>query len=235
MKHLVLICFGLILSLMGGCSKSLKVHMLSGSKEYNSAESLALWSEHLENRYGIESSFTWSEDKAKTVTNLEALKDADVLVVFCRRWELEGEQAQAIIDWCESGKPVLAIRTASHAFQFYKEFDSKILGGNYSGHGPAEDEVSIQIVDENSSDPLLEGLAPWQRPGKVYRNPEIAQDCQVLLRAQSPLEDQAVAWKRVNGEQRVFYTSLGLPDDFQNPKFVGLLDRALHWVAEARP
>lgn len=231
MRRVVTLCLFLGVGLITGCSEPIKVHMLSGSNEYRSADALRLWAEHLESEYGIESSVTWSEDKAKSVDGLEALADADVLIVFCRRWELEGDQAQAIIDWCESGKPILAIRTASHAFEFYKEFDSKILGGNYSGHGPAEDSVRIQIVDEQKASPMLRGLDPWERPGKVYRNPEIAEDCSVLLRAVSTLENQPVAWTRERAGQRVFYTSLGLPEDFRQADFVALLDRALFWAA----
>lgn len=231
MNPVVAICFSVTLLFMAGCSKPLKVHMLSGSNEYRSNESLTKWAERLEGRYRVECSLTLSGDKAKSVDGLGALEEADVLVVFCRRWELEGVQEQVIVDWVESGKPIIGIRTASHAFEFYKEFDSEILGGDYSGHGPAEDEVRIQIMDGMSKDPLLEGVRSWARPGKVYRNPEIAVDCEVLLEAESLLERQPVAWRRQFGQQRVFYTSLGLPEDFQSEQFLSVLERALLWVS----
>lgn len=212
-------------------AEPVRVHMLSGSAEYRSEESLLGWAERLEELYGVQSSFSLGTDKVAAVAGLEGLEKADVLVVFCRRWELEGEQAQRIVDWCEAGKPVLAIRTASHAFQFYQEFDSKVLGGSYSGHGPAEEGIRIQIVEANASDPILYGLEGWTRPGKLYRNPELAADVEALLRASSPTEEAPVAWKRVNGTQRVFYTSLGVPTDFRDERFLGMLERALFWAA----
>lgn len=228
-RSILFIC---ILSFLGlAQAEPLRVHMLSGSKEYRSEESLQQWAERLQRLYDVESSFSLATDKVASVEGLEGLESADVLVVFCRRWVLEGEQAQRIVDWCESGKPVLAIRTASHAFEFYKEFDAKILGGNYSAHGPAEDGIRIQIVEANAGDPILYGLKNWKRPGKLYRNPGIAADAKVLLHAESPTESGPVAWKRVNGEQRVFYTSLGVPADFESEAFLGMLDRALFWVA----
>lgn len=228
MKRLLFLASLLLLASLAQ-AEPLRLHMLSGSEEYKSESSLKSWAERLQELYDVECSFTLATDKVAKVEGLEGMAEADVLVVFCRRWVLEGEQAQRIVDWCESGKPVLAIRTASHAFEFYKEFDSKILGGNYSGHGPAEDAIRIEIVD--ASDPLAYGLKSWTRPGKLYRNPEIADDARVILAAKSPTEASPVAWKKTNGEQRVFYTSLGTPADFGDERFLGLLDRALFWVA----
>ncbi|MDQ8199850.1 ThuA domain-containing protein [Pelagicoccus enzymogenes] len=217
-----------------GFGEPLRLHLLSGSEEYQSEKSLSVWAERLQELYGVQCTFSLGTDKVDTVDGLEAMDEADVLVVFCRRWILQGEEAQRIVDWCEQGKPVLAIRTGSHAFEFYKEFDSKILGGDYSGHGPAEDGIRIEIVDASRTDPILYQLSSWSRPGKLYRNPNIASDVQVLLTAKSPNEEAPVAWKRINGEQRVFYTSLGVPEDFRNERFLGMLDRALFWVADRK-
>jgi len=39
-----------------------------------------------------------------------------------------------------------------------------------------------------------------------------------------------VAWTRPHGGGRVFYTSLGHPDDFHQPCFLKLLVNALFWA-----
>ncbi len=215
-------------------AKPLAIHMLSGSKEYKSEESLKLWSEHLKQNYGFKSTISWGTDKITFVENLESMDKADVLVVFCRRWELEGEQAKRIRDWCESGKPILGIRTASHAFQFFLEFDQEILGGDYEGHDGGGVEVQITRNEENTGHPILKEVSDWSRDGKLYFNPNIADDVVLLLSGRTEENEAPVAWARENGKQRIFYTSLGIPDDFRNENFLRLLDNGLHWLVEQR-
>jgi type 1 glutamine amidotransferase len=211
----------------------LAVHLLSGSEEYASDNSLRSWAEHLQARYGITSIVSNGPDRATFVPNLESLPQADVLVVFCRRWELTDEQAAQIMDWIDSGKPILAIRTASHAFQFFTEFDSTILGGDYSGHGKGDLPVRVILNPEQRTNPILTGIETWERTGKLYHNPDPARDITILLTSDSEDPPQPLAWTRLNRVQRVFYTSMGLPEDFENPTFIRLLDNALFWVADS--
>jgi type 1 glutamine amidotransferase len=42
---------------------------------------------------------------------------------------------------------------------------------------------------------------------------------------------EPVAWTNASGKSRVFYTSLGHKDDFENASFVRILDNAVHWAA----
>lgn len=210
--------------------ESLRIHMLSGSKEYASQSSLKAWATHLRKAYGHEVSISHAPDRATSVDGLEALAEAQVLVVFCRRWELQGEQALAIREAIESGMPVLGLRTASHAFQFYQEFDPEVLGGNYSGHAQGDSETPLFVHAANQDHPVLEGFQQWDRIGKLYFNPGISEKVTPLLTASNGTETELVAWTRQRGHQRVFYTSLGLPADFEEPAFVRMLDRALLWL-----
>lgn len=230
MKRLVLL-FSLCAGVCFGAP--LKVHMLSGSSEYESEKSLAAWASHLKATYSIEATFSLGTDKSESVDGLEYLDTADVLVVFCRRWELSGDQANAIKACIESGKPIIGIRTASHAFQFYLEFDHDVLGGSYDGHGEGGQPVAILRSVEYGNHPALAGVESWSRLGKPYWNPNIASDAQVLLSTEANGKGTPLAWTRTSaGGQRVFYTSLGLPVDFENGVFIRLLDNALFWVSE---
>ena len=65
---------------------------------------------------------------------LEALDTCDVAVFFTRRLMIDGEDLARVKKYCESGRPIVAIRTASHGFQNWLEFDKLVLGGNYRGH-----------------------------------------------------------------------------------------------------
>src|SRR5213082_508196 len=50
------------------------------------------------------------------IPGLEALDTADLMVIFTRFRDLPDKQMKHIIDYLEAGKPIVAIRTATHAF-----------------------------------------------------------------------------------------------------------------------
>lgn len=209
------------------------IHMLSGSGEYKSEPSLLLWEKHLESTYDMEVTLSLGKDHSKRVEGLENLATADVLVIFCRRWELESEQASQVVEYIKSGKPVFGIRTASHAFQFFKELDKSIFGGNYKGHVVGDHPVNVNQTSLGMNHPILEGVDDWDRVGKPYYNPSIAPDVKVLLRKVAHNADEPAAWTRVlENNQKVFYTSLGVPEDFKIPEFIQLIDNALFWLLD---
>jgi hypothetical protein len=83
-------------------------------------------------------------DKAD-LRGLEALAKADLLVVSARRHSVSTAHLAQLKAYVAAGKPVLGIRTASHAFApkqltpgyaAWPEFDREVLGGSYRGHEP---------------------------------------------------------------------------------------------------
>jgi hypothetical protein len=91
------------------------------------------------------------KDGAADLPGIEHIPEADLLIVFARRLKLPPEQMQVIRRHWDSGKPIVGIRTASHAFSNEDNavLDRQVLGGNYQGHcgdepvvvGVAEDET----------------------------------------------------------------------------------------------
>jgi len=215
----------------------LRVHMLSGSGEYKSEQSLRKLKAYLEKHYDAICTLSLGKDKGKDLPDLDKLDQADVLVVFCRRMRLPGDQLRRIKDWCKAGKPVIGIRTASHAFQNWLEFDKIVLGGDYSGHWGNERNVPAQL--EARDHPILRGVEPWVRTSKYYKNPKIAKDATVLVtRLGKHGEKLPLAWARTYEPKtpgRAFYTSMGLPEDFDNPNFLRLLANAILWTADREP
>ena len=53
----------------------------------------------------------------ENIAGLDSLKKADLMVLFVRRRHLPDEQLQLIDEYARSGKPIIGIRTATHAFQ----------------------------------------------------------------------------------------------------------------------
>lgn len=216
-------------------SRTLTCFLLSGSKEYRSKESLMRLEDFLGERYRLKFIHGFTEDRSRSVPHLDRLAQADLLVLFARRLELPSAELALIQSFIDKGNPVLGIRTASHAFQTWPEdwrlFDRKVMGGNYNGHyGRAEARIHVADPDH----PILENFTPFTTHGKLYKNPDLPGSSHVMLRASTDNYSEPVAWTHVYKDTRMFYTSLGVPEDFQKPAFQRMLANALFWLTETR-
>lgn len=213
-------------------SAPLKVCLVSGSLEYDSNESLADFQKWVEASYPVKCSRAFLEgEDIKHLPGLENLDDCDVMVLFTRRLELSGDDLERIKKYCLSGRPVVGVRTASHAIQTWLELDKQILGGNYKGHHENDVETKVAIVEEHKSHPVLAGVTPFRTMGSLYKNQGIADDVTVLMTGTNPNTTEPVTWTREVNGGRVFYTSLGYQHDFQEPSFRRLLANAVFWAA----
>jgi type 1 glutamine amidotransferase len=192
-----------------------------------------------------------SQTDPAELPGLEALADADVLVVSVRRRALKSAQMKLLRDYVARGKPVLGIRTACHAFSLHgakppagletwESWDADVFGGHYVGHHGKSDGVTVRPVGETHDDPIFKAFAaktsasgePLVGNGSLYRVRPLASSATPLLIGSIPGKtDEPVAWinHRADGGKS-FYTSLGHPDDFSEPAFRTLLVAALRWL-----
>jgi type 1 glutamine amidotransferase len=208
--------------------------MISGSREYKPEPSLKAWKKHLEATYRVSCTLTLARDKGKELPGIGALEKADLLVVFCRRISAPDEQTRKVKTWCKAGKPVIGLRTASHAFQNWLAFDKEVLGGSYKGHGGPEQRILAQINDTVKDHPVLAGLKSWTRPGKLYRNPNLQPDTMLLITGIGQKDKQPIAWSNAYNGGRAFYTSMGFPHDFENENFRRLMLNAIEWATQKK-
>jgi type 1 glutamine amidotransferase len=210
----------------------LKVCLVSGSLEYKSNESLADFQKYLEANYPAKCSRAFLEGKDEEhLDGLENLANCDVMLLFTRRLKLSGEQLERIKSYCLSGKPIVGVRTASHAIQTWLDLDKEVLGGNYRGHYGEGSETEIKIVESAKDHPLLAGVQPFRSAGSLYKNEGIAPDTQLLMTGKNPEATEPITWTREYKGGRIFYTSLGHPQDFTEESFRRLLANALFWTA----
>ena len=92
------------------------IHIIAASEEYDAPGSLRAFFDDLGRDYRLTITGSWSKDYAKQLDGLEHLPEADLLVLFARRLALDPESLAKIQAHWQSGKPVIGIRTASHAF-----------------------------------------------------------------------------------------------------------------------
>ena len=207
--------------------------MLSGSFEYDSEGSLAIFEERLRAVGGVECSTIVfeSEDDDRSLAPID---DADVLLVFTRRLNTAGRELERFRAYCATGRPIVGVRTASHAFQNWLGFDAEVLGGSYDMHYGAGPLVRVEKAPGAADHPILEGVSGLVSHGSLYRNTPIADDATLLLTGTTDEATEPVAWTRMNAGGRVFYTSLGHQDDFRDDRFLRLLTNGVLWAAGGR-
>lgn len=214
----------------GADSPPLRICLLSGSAEYDSENSLAGFQSYLENRYQVICLRAFGKDKGDNLPGLEALDRADLMIVFTRRVALPPEQLERVHKYIAAGRPIIGLRTASHAFQNYMEFDREVLGGGYKGHY-TNSQAEVIIAPGRAEHPMLAGVTPFTTR-KLYKNPTLADDAIVLLEGATASYREPVAWVRLHAGGRVFYTSLGTQEDFMQESFRRLLVNAIFWTTQ---
>lgn len=215
-------------------SKPLRICLVSGSEEYKSNESLAEFQGYLEEKKLARCSRAFWTSKTN-LPGLEALDTCDLMILFTKRLELPADQLDRVKKYCLSGRPIVGLRTASHAFQSWLDLDREVLGGSYGGHYGSGIVTKVTIEEEATKHPVLKGVQPFESTSKLYKNPSLADDTTLLLRGSIPDHTEPVAWTREYRGGRVFYTSLGGPEDFQNAVFRRMLVSALFWAVRREP
>ena len=216
--------------------KILKVCLVSGSLEYDSDASLAKLQTFLEKSYPIKCARAFRKTDTD-LPGLENLETCDVMILFTRRLKLEGEQLERVKKYCLSGKPIVGIRTASHAFQTWLDLDKEVLGGNYKNHYGAGPATLIKVEPEGKDHPILKGVNLKESKGSLYRNTGLAKDVKILL--SGSISGQAdvtepIAWTRLHKGGRIFYTSLGHQQDFEDGNFLRLIGNAVIWTTHSK-
>ena len=215
-------------------SERLALTMLSGSFEYDSEDSLTVLRGYLaEHSPAISPTLIVYEHEDDT-PSLAALEETDVLLVFTRRLNTAGTELERFKNYCADGRPLVGVRTASHAFQNWLDFDRDLLGGNYEGHYGSDVASRIDVADGAGDHPVLTGVLPFESQGSLYKNTPLADDTSLLLTGRSAEHCEPVAWTRQHsaGQRgRIFYTSLGHQKDFWELDFLRLIGNAIHWVA----
>lgn len=214
-----------------------RVVLLAAEDEYDARQTLAEFARELERDLNLRCTLLASDSKTD-LPGLEALDGADLLIIFVRRRTLPEEQIARIRAYVESGRPVIGLRTASHAFENWKEFDKEVLGGAYSGHHGKGRATSLSRAPGAARHPILRGL-PRELPTSpswLYRNTPLAPSAVPLLVGRVEGEaPEPVAWVNTpRPGQRVFYTSLGHREDFAQAWFRRMLRNAVAWALEGR-
>lgn len=168
-----------------GPGQGKRVVLVSGDEEYRSEEALPQLAKVLAKRHGFDCTVLFAVDDQGVITptrtthiaGLEALDDADLMVILTRFRDLPDAEMKHFDDYLASGRPIVALRTATHAFNIKpgktysrysfnsKEWDGgfgrRILGETWiNHHGHHGKESTRGIVAPGAGDhPVLRGIA----------------------------------------------------------------------------
>ena len=101
------------------------VVLVSGDEEYRSEQALPQLAKILAERHGFNCTVlfaidpkdgTINPDVRNNIPGLESLDHADLMILFTRFRDLPDAQMKHIVDYVESGRPIVGMRTATHAF-----------------------------------------------------------------------------------------------------------------------
>jgi len=179
------------------------------------------------------------------VPGLEALYDADLLVLSMRRRALPVPQMDHLERYLRAGKPLIALRVSAAAFQVepkdcppghvrWRDFDQEVLGCHYRGYDSKARETGsdIWVVPEARGHAMLRGLeeARFHSPAWIYYHRPLASTATVLMRGRwtAAGPEEPVAWTNTRAGGRVFYTTQGcggpwarLPRQAHDPRGAG--------------
>ena len=183
---------------------------VTGDDEYRSEEGMPMLAKLLATHHGFKCSVLFAIDPAdgtikpdyqQNIPGTELLKDADLMVLFTRFRELPDEQMKPIIDFANSGKPMIGLRTATHAFNYDKNKDSAyakytwtskepaggfgqlVFGDTWvSHHGHHKSESTRGVInDKHAHHPIVRGCEGIWGPTDVYGINKLKDDDQVLV------------------------------------------------------
>ena len=180
----------------------------------------------------------------------EAVRAADLLVVSVRRRTPPPAELDAVRAHVAAGKPLVGVRTASHAFAVrgdkpppaglasWPDFDPAVLGGHYTGHYGGDTPVAVTVAPGAKDHPVLRGVDPAGFAArKLYKSAPLMTSTTPLLTGTIPEKaPEPVAWAnapRTGG--RVFYTSLGTPEDFGSAAFRRMMLNGVCWALDITP
>ncbi|MHC4352744.1 MAG: ThuA domain-containing protein [Planctomycetota bacterium] len=196
-----------------GPGKGKHIVFLAGDDEYRSEDLIPQLAKILAVHHGFKCTVLFAVNKETgeidpgtldNIPGLEALKRADMMVMFLRFRELPDEQMKCIIDYTNSGKPIMGLRTSTHAFNYRKSRNSpyakyscrsrELDGGygrqvfgetwvNHYGHHNVESTRGL-IVAGMGNEVIAKGVDDIWGPSDVYGLTTLTGDSKPIVMGQ---------------------------------------------------
>lgn len=179
-----------------------RVALLSGDEEYRSEEGLPMLARILSERHGFHCTVLFAVDaksgeinpnNVKSLPGSQALESADAIVMLLRFRAWPDEAMARFVKAFEAGKPIIALRTSTHAFRFpdgnpyraFNDFGKNVLGEQWISHwGRHKFEATRGVIEPDAAgNPIMRGVTDVYGDTDVYEAYPPS-DATILLRGQ---------------------------------------------------
>ncbi|MSU33071.1 MAG: hypothetical protein EXS25_10545 [Pedosphaera sp.] len=198
-----------------GPGKGKRIVLIAADQEYRSEQSMPMMAKILSQHHGFECTVLFGvnekgevdptlpvypekgkEFKEHHIPGLEHLASADLVVFFPRLLTLPMKERELIVQYIDSGKPIVSLRTGNHGFHGtlpYKikgkqvDWGNDVLGGSFMGHHGnwQADSTRGALVSEQKNHPILSGVSDIWGNSDVYRTYKegghLPADCTALV------------------------------------------------------
>jgi hypothetical protein len=191
--------------------------LIAAEQEYRSEQSMPMMAKILSTHHGFDCTVLFAvndngdvdptlpvyPEKGKEasfkdhhIAGLEQLASADLVIFFTRLLTLPKSELEQIVNYVDSGKPFIALRTANHGFRGpfpYKvngkpiRWGEDVLGGAFlNHHGRWHADSTRGILDQDQTQhPVLVGVTDIWGDSDVYRTYQegtsLPADCSALV------------------------------------------------------
>ena len=206
--------------------KPLRVCLVSGAETYRSDEAFAGLAAYLEREQGMNCEVLSFSKDGTALPGIERLLEADTAVFHVRRKTLNPEHLAVLKRFFASGRGFVALRSTSHGWENWKDFDREVLGMKYGGPGGNNFGNAEKL--HFKPHPVWEGAQALDTKKDLYRVSDPAPDITVILEGETKNGRMPVAWTRPHHQARLVYIALFY--ELGQPPFQRAIANALRWV-----
>lgn len=184
-----------------GPGEGMRIVLVSGDEEYRSEQSLPMLAKILAVRHGFDTRVLFAINPKtgfieptynKNIPGLQSLAEADLMIIATRWRDLPDEQMAAIDAYLKAGKPVIGLRTATHAFKpsdpdwvhyadgydgpktaWHGGFGRLVLGEQWVAHHGAHGKQATRgiLTEVGKKSPITRGISSGEifGPTDVYK------------------------------------------------------------------
>lgn len=209
------------------------------SDHYSPAKTMPPVAKEWADKYGLKVTFLGMDSNRENMPGLEALADADLVVMFMRWRGLPEEQFNKILNYVNAGKPVVGLRTATHAIRYptdnplskwNEKFCLDLFGQKWLSHAKYDKVAAAKGAEGH---PILKDVEVDRLDtGDLYQLLPLPKEIEPVLVGKRDEVECPVLWTWTPKGGRVVYTSFGRQNDFNNPQFKRMLLNTLFWAMD---
>ena len=188
-------------------------------------------------------------EDVKAMLTVEALKGYDGVIFNNTTGDIGIPDLPAFLNWIASGKAFIGVHAATDTYHNQPAYIA-MIGGQFQTHGA---QCQVQAIVGDPKHPAVSMLPnPWAITDEIYlfKNNDRSNVRALLYLDRHPNDgapnanepgDYLLAWNRMQGKGRVFYTALGHRKDvWENPLYQQHLLGGIRWAlglakGEAKP